>query len=188
LSGEVWQAKVSDDVDRWTVTVPATTRQRRALDSYVLEKGAEPPTGWHAPALPAYVTVAATLSSNKIRRTVLRTKEAAGSEEEGVTISSIPFGRNVTTVTLTSGTRTGFRRARLRGRPAARIKLIAVVLGLVSGAVVASFAIGDKMANPYSVTPTLALAMKIVAAVFAALSPVLAAFSDVWFGDADVPT
>lgn len=179
-SPDAWDVRVSRDQDRWALILPETTRRDRYVLRYQGEHGSVPGTGWMPPELPDYVAVSATMSSGRVRHSVLMPALATGSAAAWATVSTDAFGTDVTSVTLKPARRWRFRLARL-STTANLLKIASVALGTASAVITAILDISARTLPLGSALTGAGLIWSILAAAFALAAPLLALAGGSWF-------
>jgi hypothetical protein len=177
-----WKVCVSDDQDRWTLSLPASTLQARYLREYLAKHQQQPSSLDDLPQLPKYVKVTATRGAKRKKRSVLKTKLMPGGGEQFATIAAAAFGRDVTSISFAPSSQWRFRLARL-STPANRLNIAAVILGAGSAVITAMFTIVIGAPPPGQGPSDAVLAWGVTAAVAAFAAPLLALASNIWFSD-----
>jgi hypothetical protein len=137
-----WPVLLADSQDRWTVSVPKQTVQRRQMEQYVEDNPGIPPMGWSGESFGPYVRVTWE-QGRRTRSTVLKVDLQGANSADTVTLSPLVFGREVSeqTVALRPARLAQHRWARLRTLQGG-VRIAGLVAGVVSAWITASFAIG----------------------------------------------
>jgi hypothetical protein len=181
-SSTEWKVNVSDDHDRWTLSLPANTLQKRYLSEYFDKHQKDPPSLNDLPQLPKYVKVTATRTAGRKNRSVLKTKLIQGGGEQCATIAAAAFGPNVISISLAPSNQLQFRLARLN-TPANRLNVAAVILGAASAVITVIFTVVIGAPQPGQSPSDAVLAWAAIAAAAAVAAPLLALASNTWFSD-----
>ena len=181
-----WEVDVENAHDRWTVGIPQNTLLKQQLAQYKTQK-LQAPTGYQAQSPGTYAKLVGTLPSGKVKRTTLKTQLLPGSDLPNVQLAPAVFGRDAKQVTVEPGSLFAFRITRALTNSTIW-QAASITMGVVSAGIAASFAIGDKMSQPWVVVSSdTVFVTALIGAGLAAVAPFMRLISDKWFNDNDVP-